>query len=145
PRGGKGCGVCGDLTRAFALCEETASRGSKDTVRMRQAGASPVFWLRVRQEHLARGIRELLRRLPRGVPVVCESNAARREIEPGVFLVLRKAGSLVAKPSCAEVLARADCVVDFHGRTWSLPPAALELAARRWRIRETSAVNPAGG
>jgi molybdopterin-guanine dinucleotide biosynthesis protein A len=146
PRGGRGCGVCGGLAGNYAITEETRSGERKDTERMLAAGAARVLWLRVRRPHLEGGIRALRRRVPAGVPAVCESNSARSVLEPGVFLVLREAGSRRLKASCRRVLHHADRVVRFGGDGWDFPPERVVFTHGRWLLRqEASAIILAGG
>jgi len=146
PRGGRGCGVCGSLRGHYRLTEETAIGTGKDTARMKEAGAQRVFWLRVLRDHLRDGVRALLRRIPPGSCVVCESNSVRRVLEPGAFLVIREAGSTTTKDSCAAVLEHADRVLRFHGNRWDLPPDRCRFEDGRWIVpMEASAAVLAGG
>lgn len=146
PRGEKGCGLCSSFPGQYAVTEETGRGEHKDTQRMLGAGASRVFWLRVRRSGLEDGIADLLRRLPPGLPVVCESNAARKAIEPDLFLMIKAAGVTSVKPSSQAVAALADRLVIFDGRGWDLQPDDVAFAQGRWRLRQqASAIILAGG
>lgn len=146
PRGEKGCGLCSSFPGQYAVSEETERGEHKDTQRMLGAGASRVFWLRVRRSGLADGIAELLRRLPPGLPVVCESNAARQVIEPDLFLMIKAAGAASVKPSSQAVVALADRLVTFDGTAWDLAPGDVSFTQGRWRLRQpASAIILAGG
>jgi len=146
PRGGEGCGVCGSLEGEYCITEELRADLAKDTSRLLRAGAAQVLWLRVRQEHIAEGLAALLARIPPGAVVICESNSARRVIEPGLFLVLRRADETALKPSCAAVVHHADRVVQFRGDGWDLAPDSLAIAGDRWVWRpDATAVILAGG
>ncbi|HOX24237.1 MAG TPA: molybdenum cofactor guanylyltransferase [Candidatus Krumholzibacteria bacterium] len=146
PRGGEGCGVCGSLTGEFCVTEELRPDLAKDTSRLLRAGAAQVLWLRVRQPHLAEGLTATLARIPPDALIVCESNSARRVIEPGLFLVLRRADDPSLKPSSATVAHLADRVVRFHGDRWDLAPDRVVPAGDRWVLQpEATAVILAGG
>jgi molybdenum cofactor guanylyltransferase len=146
PRGEKGCGLCSSFPGHYAVSEETEPGTHKDTQRMLGAGATRVFWLRVRRAGLADGIAALLRLLPPGIPVVCESNAARQALTPDLFLMLRGAGHASVKPSSQAVAALADRLVTFDGRGWDLSPDDVTLLHGRWRLRQAAtAVILAGG
>lgn len=110
----------------------SAGDPAKDTHRLLLAGAHPVLWLRCGELHLDQAARSLSRALPRQAVVVCESNRLRLVVRPGVFLVVRRAGSRRVKPSCARVLSLADAVVLSDGRSFSLRPE--ELSVRRGRV-----------
>lgn len=145
-RGGTGCGACSSLDGDFEITEETDRGGSKDTARMLAAGATRVYWLRVRRAQVAAGIAALLERLPPDLPVVCESNAARTVIDPGVFLVIRPSQAGPEKPSCAAVAPLADRIVTFDGRDWDFSPAHVLWAQSRWLLRQdATAIILAGG
>ena len=79
PRGGEGCGVCSSLEGVYSIVEEFDSSSEKDTARLLAAGASRVFWLRVREEHLLEGITALLDVIGHNVVSICESNSLRQD------------------------------------------------------------------
>lgn len=145
PRGGDGCGVCASVEGRFTLTEERDAGLPKDTGRMLRAGAHRVLWLRVLQAHLAEGVEALLAQLPSGA-VVCESNAARAVIEPGLFLVLRPAGAQGVKASAQAWMHLADRVVAFSGTGWDLNPDQCRFHRGRWTLGiDATAVILAGG
>ena len=146
PRGGAGCGSCGSLAGEYEITEETSRRGEKDTERMLAAGATRVLWLRVRRERLAEGIAALLRQIPAGDAVVCESNSARTVLVPDLFLVIRGPEAVLQKPSCARVAEFADRIISFDGTGWDLAPDEVVFAQNRWRLRQAAtAIVLAGG
>jgi molybdenum cofactor guanylyltransferase len=146
PHGGSGCGVCAGFAGPYCITEETGGPPGKDTVRLLAAGAARVFWLRVRQAHLADGVTALLRLLPAGVPIVCESNSVRQVLEPGVFLVISAAPGATVKPSCAAVMPQADRLIHYDGSGWDVLPEAVTFTAGRWVLRQSAtAIVLAGG
>ncbi len=146
PRGGAGCGVCGSLKDNYCISRERDAFGEKDTSRMLQAGADEVLWLRVMLDHLDDGINALFERIPRGVPVVCESNSARLALDPGVFVIIREARGGAVKASANAVKSLADAMVTFHGDGWDLSPECLGFAEGRWQMKyDATAIVLAGG
>jgi molybdopterin-guanine dinucleotide biosynthesis protein A len=146
PREGKGCGVCTSLQEKYSIFEETDTEPSKDTSRMLKAGAQRVLWLRVLREHIREGMEALLERIPRGQAIVCESNTARVVVEPGIFLLIRKAGSTDEKPSVREVAHFADHVITFDGQGWDQSPTDFCFHHGSWvRSFDASAAILAGG
>jgi molybdopterin-guanine dinucleotide biosynthesis protein A len=135
PRGGDGCGVCGSLHEPFCITQETDHVGCKDTMRMLHAGAARVFWLRVHSEYLEQGIGELLKKIGHGIPVVCESNSARTQIEPRFFIVIRDMNGTPLKSSCAKVLDNADYTVFFNGNGWDISPEEFLFEGGSWQRR----------
>ncbi len=136
PRGGKGCGVCSSLCDTFDISEDDPAHTdpSKDTARMRAAGARQVFWLRVLRDHLEEGVTALLARIPPGACTVCESNSVRQVIEPGAFLIIRDPETTAIKASCAAVLPLADRIVGFHGDGWDFSPDRCAFSNGRWSV-----------
>ena len=92
PHGDEGCGLCGAFKGNFTLTQEHDGPPDKDTRRLIDAGSLKVFWLRVREAHLASGVEALLNIVPAGQATILESNSARQMLEPSLFLVLRQDG-----------------------------------------------------
>ncbi len=72
----------------FAIYEETARDGFKDTSRMLYAGADKVYFAKVWDEVLPEAFGEIMKHVAPGTPVVCESPALRNFAEPGVFIIM---------------------------------------------------------
>lgn len=146
PRGGDGCGECGEFRGTYCLTRIHDGPARKDTTRLLAAGASRVYWLRVREEHLAEGVRDALAQIPEGEPSVWESNSARLVMEPGLFLVLREHGSDRIKESCQRVIEQADRILSFDGSGWDVAPDRIAFSGGRWVIRQdAAAIILAGG
>lgn len=146
PRGGNGCGVCGEFQGQFSLTQVHDRPPNKDTTRLLDAGASKVFWLRVRDEYLEEGVRETLNQIPDNQPSLWESNSARRVLQPAVFLVLREKGNDRVKDSCLGVMDDADRILEFDGTGWDLSPERITFPGGHWHIRQdAAAIVLAGG
>jgi hypothetical protein len=72
----------------YSVYEETNGDISKDTSRMLKAGASRVFFAKVTDNSLFDAFKEIIRHVPAGTPVICESPALRRYVEPGLFIIM---------------------------------------------------------
>jgi hypothetical protein len=72
----------------FIIYEETDSHSEKDSSRMLQCGAIKVFYIQASEGHLAEGFNKLLEYIPAASPLVCESPALIRYVEPGVFVIM---------------------------------------------------------
>lgn len=146
PRGGAGCGVCTSVEGRFSITEERDAAAAKDTSRMLRAGAHRVLWLRVLRAHLREGVEALLAGIPEGGLIVCESNTARRVIQPGLFLMIRPQGAAPVKPSAGELMPLADRVIEFTGAGWDLPPERCRFLEGSWTLAfDATAVILAGG
>lgn len=141
PHGGGGCGACSSLTRPWIVTREFNPQSPKDTCRMLASGARSVYWLRALRSELAGGAADLLAHLRPGWVGVCESTSLRQLVEPGLFLLVRDAGSDGAKPSARAVSHLADRVVESDGHSFDLELDRISVIDRQWVLRrEASAV-----
>ncbi len=122
------------LRETHRLSEEMDGPPGKDTARMLAAGAKKVYFLRIQPGHLAEGLAALLEAIPAPSCVVCESTSLRQVLEPGLFLVLKKAGSTEMKPSCEKVLGQVDRIIHFNGSGWDFPPGQITFKSASWEI-----------
>jgi hypothetical protein len=72
----------------YAIYEETERTGAKDTSRMLSAGAGKVYFAKVWDDQLFEVFMKIMRLVPEGRPVICESPALRNFIEPGAFVIM---------------------------------------------------------
>jgi len=130
----------------YRITEEKDRRGETDTSRMLAAGAQRVFWLEVLDTHLEEGVTALLETLGHSAVLVCESNRARRIVEPGAFVMIKGSQDADWKPSAEEVAQYADKVV-FSGDTrLDADLDDIQLAGGRWAVKmQATAIILAGG
>ncbi len=146
PRGGAGCGVCSSLTGPYLITEETHAGPEKDTMRLLDAGATRVYWLRVLRDHLVEGMDAVLAMISAGIPIVCESNSLRTVLEPGLFVMMKRRASAPIKDSAARVLKQVDRLVISRSDAFARALADLDLLDDRWVLREdAAAIILAGG
>lgn len=74
--------------KGYSIYEETNRDTSKDTSRMLRSGAHKVIFAKVWDEQLVDAFYEIMKHIPSGVPVICESPALRNFIEPGIFIIM---------------------------------------------------------
>ena len=72
----------------FQVYEERNSNSEKDSSRMLRAGASKVFLVVSGEVMLGEAFAALVPFLPEGMPIICESPALRRLIEPDLFILM---------------------------------------------------------
>jgi hypothetical protein len=108
----------------YSVYEETNSDISKDTSRMLKAGASKVYFAKVRESSLHDAFKEIIRHVPSGTPLICESPALRRYIEPGIFIIMTS----LTKDNQKDIkslldLPHVDFNLDYLARNKDLPIA----------------------
>lgn len=74
--------------KGYVIYEETNSETVKDTSRMLRAGAGKVYLILVWDNDLEDVFNRILKEIPEGTPVVCESPALRNYFEPGAFIIM---------------------------------------------------------
>jgi hypothetical protein len=72
----------------YSIYEETDQESFKDTSRMLRAGASKVYFAKVWDDQLFKLFNEIMKLIPDGAPVICESPALRHFVEPGAFIIM---------------------------------------------------------
>jgi hypothetical protein len=72
----------------YAIYRETNPDTGKDTSRMLSAGAADVFFAKTTDRTVSAAYESIMRMIPEGVPVICESPALRKFIEPGLFVIM---------------------------------------------------------
>lgn len=98
----------------LCLVEETRTDGTKDTMRMLNAGAARVFYLKGEQESVLTGFQEFITTIPEKSAIVCESNSLSEYITPAMHIIVHIEGGEV-KPRAVSLLHRADMVIVSDG------------------------------
>jgi molybdopterin-guanine dinucleotide biosynthesis protein A len=129
----------------FRIIGETDSSPSNDTGRMLAAGASRAFRLLADRVSIAEAMESLLALVPERACLVAEGNSARRAVEPGLIILLKKPRG-DEKKSFRELASLADRVAAAEGEEWELRPEECVFLDDEWMIRpRASAVILAGG
>lgn len=125
----RGCNVCATLERPYRLLEMTPENDlpDKDTWRLRQAGASRVFWLIARPEAVARGLKKALQRLKVVPGVVIEGNSAVPLVDADLVVMVKRRGGKPS-PSARAAADRADITIILDAK---MSDAQVERACCR--------------
>lgn len=75
--------------KGFSIFEELDAKSTKDTSRMLRAGARKVYFAKVTDNDLLNAFTEILKFIPEGTPIVCESPGLRNFLDPGIFIIMR--------------------------------------------------------
>jgi molybdopterin-guanine dinucleotide biosynthesis protein len=102
--------VCATLDRPYRLLEMTPENDlpDKDTWRLREAGASRVFWLIARPEAVGRGLKKALLRLEAAPGVVIEGNSAVPWVDADLVVMVRRRSGGEMSPSARTAARHAD-------------------------------------
>jgi hypothetical protein len=83
--------------KGFSIFEELNPLTNKDTSRMLSAGAHKVFLAKVTDNDLLNAFNEILKFIPDGTPIVCESPGLRYFLDPAIFVIMRSEESYNTK------------------------------------------------
>jgi hypothetical protein len=72
----------------YMIYEETSRITGKDSSEMLRAGAEKVYYIQAGDSFAAGAFEEVLRIIPEGDPIVCESPSLIKHFEPGVFIIM---------------------------------------------------------
>jgi molybdopterin-guanine dinucleotide biosynthesis protein A len=137
-----GSGAGDSLSAPYYISQEKDSTTSKDTSRMLASGAKRVLWLQAMNTHLEEGTRALLETLRDETVSICESNRARRIIEPGIFIMMSNCKQDGWKPSAKEVAPYADRI----STEFDIDLNDIQLLHSEWAIKmQATAIVMAGG
>lgn len=110
----------------FMIYEETQTDTTKDSSRYLAAGAERVYFITCQRSQLGKAIKEALKLIPPGVPVVCESGGLAEFYKPGLHVHL--AAEHAAKtPSSAP-----DVLFWFDGKGFEPNPEGIFWDNHRW-------------
>lgn len=94
--------------KGYNIYRENSSTSGKDSARMLKAGAEAVYYMEVLDNNLLEAFQYLMKKIPNNVPVVCESPALRKFINPGIFLIADSPYTLNKKKDVLGWKDRAD-------------------------------------
>lgn len=121
----------------WQILEETSFDSKKDTSRMLQAGAEKAFLLQAEENALYNGLIELLKFVPAGNLIICESAGVREFIEPGVFLMLRQLICTVCSIDDEKLMQQADRIVTFTVNGFDFSINDLKIVNQKWMLKKT--------
>jgi hypothetical protein len=129
--------------KGYAIYEETRRGTSKDTSRMLDSGAAKVYFAKVWDDQLLSVFQEIMKEIPEGTPVICESPALRNFVEPGVFIIMtsdsiNKHKDVIHLKALPHVMIKYEDLnqmqvipISFDNAHWSLLPPGRYAAVPR--------------
>ncbi|MGQ8338193.1 hypothetical protein ACUNWD_16695 [Sunxiuqinia sp. A32] len=120
--------------QGYRLFEETNQSTNKDSSLFLQRGAHRSFYLQAKDEYLDEGFIALFPYLEPEKPILIESAALHKYMQPGLFLVVYMDKDLV-KPSSAITMKIADKTIQSDGKTFSPSPSIIKFE-KKWSIRK---------
>jgi len=118
----------------FTIIEETRITGSKDTIRMKNAGASRIFYIRVKDNYLEEAINKFFKIVNPKSIIICESNSLRRLIKPGLFLIIKSEYPKHIKESAKQLMKNADMIIISDGKSFKTDFSHIVFSTKGWKL-----------
>jgi hypothetical protein len=125
-----------DGCQNFNIYRETSSNSGEDSSRMLQAGAFEVFYIETTDLHLMDAFQEFLQLINTFSPVVCESPALRKFVEPGVFIVLDGKEKGNHKENVLSLKRLADKVTNINAALNPEFLSTIKYEKNKWLIKK---------
>ena len=122
--------MCATLKRPYRLLEMAPENDlpGKDTWRLREAGASRVFWLMAQPEAVGRGLKKALLKLKSAPGVVVEGNSAVALVDADLVVMVKRRGRGAPSPSAKAAAGQADTTIIIDKK---MSKMRIEAACRR--------------
>lgn len=117
------------------IAEETDSTTGKDSSLMLQSGAQQAYFVMATDEHLETAFREIVKLIPSGSLLVCESGGLRNHVVPGLFFMMTNSGNEIIKPASEKLKLLADQVITFDGEKLNFDLENIEITDNRWTLK----------
>ena len=114
----------------FIILEESKDN-EKDSSRMLRAGANRVLFVMAKPDFLDEAAQEILRILPAGL-VVCESGGFHEFVNPGLFLMIKRAGDEIIK---THLLNYSPIIVNNDGTDFDFNIHQLEFKNKTIKLK----------
>ncbi len=124
------------LEGPYLIREETSLNGTEDSVRLLNAGATQVLYLKTRRDSLRESFQTTLEMIPQGNLVIVESNSLVEIIRPAIYILIKGYDPKLYKPSSLRTEKHADIILKSDGKRFSIDPEHLPVrtSGNRWEI-----------
>jgi hypothetical protein len=123
------------ITPQFTITEELQPADSKDSRRMKRAGARKVYYIQCADNNLGSIIQYIPELSENSItPVVCESGALRNFIKPGLFILVKCNDTAEIKPEALPLFKNVDKVVSFENNKFDFDFNSINFQNNQWGI-----------
>jgi len=119
----------------FRLYEETSRETNKDSSHYLQSGASHSYFIQATDEHLEEAFISLFPYLNMESPILIESAALYKYMQPGMFIVIYD-DSKPIKPSGEISMKVADLIIKSDSKSFTPSPSNIKFN-KTWSIQTT--------
>jgi len=118
----------------FIILEELQTKGSKDTIRMKNAGAYKVFFICTKDDYLLEAINKFFNTIPNDSVIISESNSLRKIINPGLFIFINTKNPIHIKERTKDLIDLADLIIYSDGSSFSENLSNIVFTKKGWKL-----------
>jgi len=122
------------ITENYRIFQETDFSSGKDSSLFLQAGAEKVFYIQTTDDYLKEAFRLASEQFDPDQPVIIESAALRKILEPAFYLFIQNQYEDI-KPSAMEMQKLADTIVYSDSGQFSMEPASITFD-QNWKANQ---------
>lgn len=119
------------------IAEETSSATGKDSSLMLEAGAMKSYFVMATDQYLGEAFLEILKVIPSGALIICESGGMRHHVIPGLFLMMKNTRPGSLKPGAEKLMLLSDRVITFDGKKIDFDINTIEITDNQWTLKQT--------
>lgn len=116
----------------YKVFEETNLWSAKDTSRMLQIGAAKVLYSQATDEKIGEAFERIERLILAGTPIICESPALIRHVDPGIFVMMKGSDKPAKDIREIEAFTHIRFTIEELDRTVTLP---FLFENGKWKIQ----------
>lgn len=119
----------------FNIYQETSLTSTKDSSRMLNAGADQVFYIECYDEYMKKAFEKFLQIVEISCPIVCESPALRKYINPGFFIIVDSQSNQNKKQEVLDIRQKADLFVETDKQDLNTIIDQIEYDNNDWLLK----------
>jgi hypothetical protein len=104
----------------ICIHEETDTGTGKDSSRMLAAGAKRSFIISAKEDNLVNAIEHIINLISEDAFLICESGGLRKQVEPGLFLMVSRSKLSDMKPGIRELIDFEHVWIYFDGQNFNM-------------------------
>lgn len=119
----------------FNIYQENSLTSSKDSSRMLKSGASQVFYMECYDANMKAAFEMFLQTVDIPGPIVCESPALRKYIQPGLFIIVDSKANANKKQDVLELKPKADLFIETDKGNFDPVINQIRYSKNCWQLR----------
>ncbi len=116
----------------FNIYQETSLASIKDSSRLLKAGAHEVYYIECFDEYMKESFEKFLQIVDISSPIVCESPALRKYIQPGIFIIVDSQSNQNKKQDVLDLKLKADLFIETDKESFNPVLGRISFSSGCW-------------